>query len=151
VRSGYDYMGEAGAGHFVKMVHNGIEYGMMQSIGEGFEVLKKSPFSLNLYSVADLYNHSSVITSRLVGWLTEAYVKFGDNLDEDECCSGEVSQSGEGQWTVEAAQELGVPAAIIEGALEFRKKSQDNPSYTGQVVSALRHQFGGHDALNKKE
>jgi len=151
VDEGYGYMGKSGAGHFVKMVHNGIEYGMMQSIGEGFEIMKASPFLLNLRSIAQIYNHGSVITSRLVGWLTEAYAKFGDNLNKDDCCSGEVSQSGEGQWTVEAAKELGVPVAIIEGALEFRKKSQGNPSYTGQVVSALRHQFGGHNTQIKKE
>lgn len=151
VKDGYGYMGKSGAGHFVKMVHNGIEYGMMQAIGEGFEILKKSPFSLNLYSVADLYNHGSVITSRLVGWLTEAYAKFGDDLNTDECCSGKVSQSGEGFWTVETAKELDVPVEIIEGAVKFRKKSQENPSYTGQVLSALRHQFGGHDAKNKDE
>lgn len=151
VPDGFGYMGESGAGHFVKMVHNGIEYGMMQSIGEGFEIIKKSPFSLNLNSIANVYNHGSVIASRLVGWLAEAYAKFGDNLDKDECCSGKVSHSGEGQWTVETARELGIPVAIIEGALEFRKKSQENPSYTGQVVSALRHQFGGHDASGKEK
>jgi len=150
VKDGYGYMGKSGAGHFVKMVHNGIEYGMMQSIGEGFEVMKKSPFNLDLYSISKVYDHGSVITSRLVGWLSEAYAKFGDNLNMDECCSGEVSQSGEGQWTVETAKELGVPVKIIEDSLEFRTLSQDNPSYTGQVVSALRHQFGGHDASSKK-
>lgn len=150
VMEGFGYMGASGAGHFVKMVHNGIEYGMMQAIGEGFEIIKKSPFSPDLHAVADIYNHGSVITSRLVGWLADAYKKFGDELKTDECCSGKVSHSGEGQWTVDVARELGVPAAIIEGALEFRKQSQDNPSYTGQVVSALRHQFGGHDAKNKK-
>lgn len=151
VKDGYGYMGSSGAGHFVKMVHNGIEYGMIQAIGEGFEVLKKSPFSLNLYLAADLYNHGSVITSRLVGWLKEAYAKFGDDLNADECCSGKVSQSGEGQWTVEAAKELGVPVEIIEGAVEFRKKSQQKPSYTGQVLSAMRHQFGGHEVSNQKK
>lgn len=151
VKNGYGYMGSSGAGHFVKMVHNGIEYGMMQSIGEGFEVMEKSPFKLNLHSIAGVYNHGSVITSRLVGWLTEAYAKFGDGLSTDECCSGKVSQSGEGQWTLEAAKELGVPVKIIEGAVEFRKKSQENPSYTGQVISALRHEFGGHDTRNIKE
>lgn len=144
VKNGFGYMGSSGAGHFVKMVHNGIEYGMMQSIGEGFEVMKTSPFSLNLHSVAQIYNHGSVIASRLVGWLAEAYAKFGDELNTDECCSLEVPQTGEGGWTVETAKELGVQVAIIEGALEFRKRSNDNPSYTGRVLSALRHQFGGH-------
>lgn len=165
VEQGYGYMGRSGAGHFVKMVHNGIEYGMMQSIGEGFDVLRAAgsrgldadvrgqlKFNFNLKEIAKLYNHGSVIESRLIGWLAEAYTKFGDNLDKDECCSGKVSASGEGKWTVEAARELGVPAAIIEGALEFRKQSHNNPSYTGQVVSALRHEFGGHDTStgNKK-
>ncbi|MCL5435082.1 MAG: decarboxylating 6-phosphogluconate dehydrogenase [Patescibacteria group bacterium] len=151
VKGGYGYMGKSGAGHFVKMVHNGIEYGMMQAIGEGFEVMKKSPFSLDLYSVADVYNHGSVITSRLIGWLSQAYSKFGDELNTPECCLGKVPQSGEGQWTVETAKELGVPVAIIEGAVRFRTKSQNKPSYTGRVVSALRHEFGGHEAKTNEE
>lgn len=145
VLDGYAYMGKSGAGHFVKMIHNGIEYGMMQAIGEGFEVMKKSLFSLNLKSIAEVYSHGSVISSSLINWLKEAYDKFGDDLNDDECCSGEVQHSGEGQWTVDTAKELGVPVVIIEGALEFRKKSKSNPSYTGQVVSAMRYQFGGHD------
>ena len=150
VENGYGYMGKSGAGHFVKMVHNGIEYGMMQAIGEGFEVLKKSPFNLDLESVAELYNHGSVITSRLVGWLVRAYEKFSNELNDEECCSGRVSHSGEGQWTVDTAREFDVPVTIIEGALEFRKQSQANPTYSGQVVSALRHEFGGHNTSNKK-
>ena len=116
VKDGCGYMGKSGAGHFVKMIHNGIEYGMMQALGEGFEIMKKSPFSLDMLSVAEIYNHGSVIESRLVGWLAEAYAKFGDGLNADECCSGKVSHSGEGQWTVDAARELGIPAEIIEGA-----------------------------------
>lgn len=139
--NGYGYMGRSGAGHFVKMVHNGIEYGMMQAIAEGFEVMKKSDFDLNLTKVADVYNHKSVIESRLVGWLKNAFEEHGENLDD---ISGSVSQSGEGMWTVETAKELGVPVPIIEGALQFRIDSQKNPSYTGRVVSALRNQFGGH-------
>ena len=143
-------MGASGAGHFVKMVHNGIEYGMMQAIGEGFEIMKKSSFSLDLHSTAEIYNHGSVIESRLVGWLADAYAKFSDELNSDECCSGKVSHSGEGQWTVDAANEFNVPAPVIEASLQFRKNSQDKPSYTGQVVSALRNQFGGHDTRNTK-
>jgi 6-phosphogluconate dehydrogenase len=134
-------LGESGAGHFTKMVHNGIEYGMMQAIGEGFEVLRKSPFHLSLGEVAELYNHKSVIESRLVGWLFDAYKKHGLELDG---ISGEVSHSGEGQWTVDTAKEFNVPTPNIEQSLEFRKKSKGNPSYTGKVVSALRNQFGGH-------
>ncbi len=149
VKDGYGYMGKSGAGHFVKMVHNGIEYGMMQSIAEGFNILKESPFALDMLSVAKIYNNGSVITSSLVRWLTEAYVKFSNELDKEECCSAEVAHSGEGQWTVDAAKEFNVPVAIIEESLEFRKRSKDNPSYIGRVLSAMRHQFGGHNASNK--
>ena len=137
----YAYFGKAGAGHFVKMVHNGIEYGMMQAIGEGFDVMKHSPFKLPLQEVARLYNHKSVIESRLIGWLHEAYKAHGENLRG---ISGEVAHSGEGLWTVQAAKELGVCVPIIEGALKFREESRGKSSYTGQVVSALRNQFGGH-------
>lgn len=147
VPNGYGYMGSHGAGHYVKMVHNGIEYGMMQAIGEGFEVMKKAEeFDINLTEVAKVYNHGSVIESRLVGWLLEGFKKYGEDLEE---VSGEVSHSGEGQWTVEAAQRINVPVEIIEGSLEFRKKSQGNPSYTGKVVSVQRNMFGGHDVSKK--
>lgn len=148
VLNGFAYMGSAGAGHFVKMVHNGIEYGMMQAIGEGFEVLKKSSFNFNLSAVAELYNHQSVIESRLVGWMKSAFDAYGEDLAE---ISGKVSHSGEGLWTVETAKELGVPVPIIESSLKFRENSQKNPSYTGQVVSALRNQFGGHEVKKKEE
>lgn len=148
VPDGYAYMGSAGAGHFAKMVHNGIEYGMMQAIGEGFEVLKNSSFDFDLARVADLYNHQSVIESRLVGWAKSAFETYGDDLEK---ISGKVSHSGEGLWTVETAKELGVPVPIIEGSLRFREESQKNPSYTGQVVSALRNQFGGHEVKKQDE
>src|SRR3989338_2664443 len=140
VKDGYGLMGPAGAGHFVKMVHNGIEYGMMQAIGEGFEVMKKSQFKLDLTKVTDVYNHKSVIESRLVGWLKSAYEKYGENLDE---ISGSISHSGEGEWTVKTAKELSVPAPIIEEAFNFRVQSKEKPSYAGKVVSALRNMFGG--------
>jgi 6-phosphogluconate dehydrogenase (decarboxylating) len=148
VAQGYAYFGSAGAGHFVKMVHNGIEYGMMQALAEGFAVMKASPFNLDLAKVADLYNHRSVIESRLVGWLKDAYEQYSTELSG---ISGSAAQSGEGLWTVEAAKEFGVPAPIIEGSLEFRLQSQKNPSYTGKIVSALRNQFGGHEAKEHKE
>lgn len=141
VKNGYGYMGRAGAGHFVKMVHNGIEYGMMQAIGEGFAILQRSNYQLDLKQVSNLYNHASVIESRLIGWLAAAYKKHGPNLSQ---ISGQVSHSGEGQWTVDTAKTMGIPAPIIEGALKFRIASQKCPSYTGRVVSALRNQFGGH-------
>jgi len=141
VDGGHKYMGQAGAGHFVKMIHNGIEYGMMQAIGEGFEILKKSKFKLNLKDVANLYNHASVIESRLVGWLEKAFKQHGENLDN---VSGTVAHTGEGEWTVKTAKELKVPVKILEESFKFRVNSKKRPSYTGKVVSALREQFGGH-------
>jgi 6-phosphogluconate dehydrogenase len=147
VEHGYGYMGKAGAGHFVKMVHNGIEYGMMQALAEGFAVLKASSFNLNLAKIADLYDHRSVIESRLVGWLKNAFEQYGEALDE---ISGSAAQSGEGMWTVEAARELGIPVPIIKGALDFRLQSQTGPSYTGKIISALRNQFGGHEVKEKR-
>ncbi len=142
----YAYVGKAGAGHFVKMVHNGIEYGMMQAIGEGFAVMKRSPFKLSLKKIADLYNQGSVIESRLVGWLAKAFKEHGENLKG---ISGEVSHSGEGLWTVQTAKELGVPVDSIKKSLQFRVQSKGKPSYIGQVVSALRNQFGGHTVSSK--
>ncbi len=137
----YAYMGKAGAGHFVKMVHNGIEYGMMQAIGEGFEVLKRSKFKLPLRKIANLYNKGSVIESRLVGWLAQAFKEHDEGLSG---ISGEVAYSGEGLWTVQTAQELKVPVKVIKDSLDFRVRSKGHPKFTGQVVSALRNQFGGH-------
>ncbi|MFQ5541133.1 MAG: NADP-dependent phosphogluconate dehydrogenase, partial [Candidatus Paceibacteria bacterium] len=98
VPNGWVHCGPSGAGHFVKMVHNGIEYGMMQSLAEGFTVLKEAPFPLDLLAVADVYNHKSVIESRLVGWLKSGYKEHGVELDG---ISGTVAHTGEGKWTVE--------------------------------------------------
>jgi 6-phosphogluconate dehydrogenase len=147
VTNGYGYMGRSGSGHFVKMVHNGIEYGMMQAIAEGFAVMKASDFALDLTKITYVYNHRSVIESRLVGWLQSAFAQYGEDLGE---ISGSAAQSGEGMWTVEAGRELGVPTPVIEGALDFRIQSQSNPSYTGKLVSAMRNQFGGHEVKVKK-
>lgn len=141
VPGGVQFCNGVGAGHFVKMVHNGIEYGMMQAIGEGFEVLKKSQFKLDLRNVADIYNHGSVIESKLMGWLENALRIYGDDLS---VISPVVSHTGEGAWTVQAAEEIGVKVKVIEDALQFRIDSEKNQTYTGQVVSALRNQFGGH-------
>lgn len=138
----YQYLGKLGAGHFAKMVHNGIEYGMMQAIGEGMNVIKESDFYFNLEDVARIYNCRSVIESRLVNWLHEGYQKYGEELND---ISGEVSHSGEGQWTIETAKEMGLEVPVIEKSFDFRVKSEGNPSYTGKVVSMLRNMFGGHD------
>jgi 6-phosphogluconate dehydrogenase len=147
VDKGYRYMGRSGAGHFVKMVHNGIEYGMMQALAEGFAVMKASGFELDLSGIADLYNHKSVIESRLVGWLKGAFDQHGNDLSG---ISGSAAQSGEGMWTVDSAQELRIPVPVIKEALDFRLRSQKNPSYTGKILSALRNQFGGHEVKSSE-
>ncbi len=149
VRNGVQFFEGAGAGHFVKMVHNGIEYGMMQAIAEGFAILKNSKYRLDLTRIADIYNHGSVIESRLVGWLKRALEVRGEDLKG---VSGKVGHTGEGEWTVETANELGLKAKIIEGALQFRKESEKNPdTYTGKVLSALREQFGMHPVAGNGE
>ncbi len=141
-KDAYGYMGKSGAGHFVKMIHNGIEYGMMQAIAEGFSIMNvPSDFNLDLAEVARIYNRQSVIESRLTQWLAKAYQEEGTSLAS---ISGEVGASGEGQWTVDAAREMDIPAPVISAALEFRKQSKGNPTYTGKILSALRGQFGGH-------
>ncbi|MCI5108439.1 MAG: decarboxylating 6-phosphogluconate dehydrogenase [Candidatus Pacebacteria bacterium] len=138
----YQYLGKLGAGHFAKMVHNGIEYGMMQAIGEGMNVIRESDFDFSLKDVARIYNCRSVIESRLVNWLHEGYEKYGEELED---ISGEVTHSGEGQWTIETAKEMGLEVPVIEESFNFRVNSKGNPSYTGKVVSMLRNMFGGHD------
>lgn len=144
----YGYMGGPGAGHYVKMVHNGIEYGMMQAIAEGFAVMRKSEYNFDLQEIARVYNHRSVIESRLVEWLRGGFETYGVELVE---MSGSPAHSGEGEWTVKTAEELGVPVPIIKGSYEFRVQSKDDPSYTGKVVSVLRNQFGGHSPLGQDD
>ena len=119
---------------------------MMQAIGEGFEVLKKSEFDLNLKEVSEIYQNKSVVESRLVGWLHDGFEKFGEELDG---ISGVVNHSGEGEWTVNIARELNVRVRVIEDSLEFRKKSIRNPSFTGKVLSTMRTMFGGHEVKEK--
>jgi len=138
---GYQFFEGHGAGHFVKMIHNGIEYGMMQAIAEGFAVLKKSKYKLDLAQVADIYNHGSVIESRLIAWLAEALREQGQDLKN---VSGAVGHTGEGAWTVQTAKAMRVATKIIEESLKFRKQSAIHPSYTGKILTALRNQFGGH-------
>ncbi len=138
---GYAHFGDAGAGHFVKMVHNGIEYGMMQSLAEGFALMKKSPFKLDLEKIAHIYNRGSVIESRLVGWMEDAFRAYGEDLKE---VSGSVAATGEGEWTVKTGKKWKMKLPAIEDAFRFRVQSQKRPSYLGRILSALRNQFGGH-------
>ena len=140
-KESFGYMGKSGAGHFVKMVHNGIEYGMMQSLAEGFTLMKKSPFELDLKEVARVYNNGSVVESRLTGWMERGFQKYGEELRE---ASGSVQHTGEGEWTVKTAKKFGVPVPVIQASFHFRVESAKKPSYTGKILMMLRHMFGGH-------
>jgi 6-phosphogluconate dehydrogenase len=142
VPQGFGLMGPSGAGHFVKMVHNGIEYGMMQSIAEGFDLLRHSQeYNLDLEKVTEVYSHGSVVTSSLISWMGDGYKKYGQDLNE---ISGKASASGEGKWTVEAGARAGVPMPAIQASLDARSASQKKPSYQGKVVSTMRGEFGQH-------
>lgn len=139
-QNGYLYCGRLGSGHFVKMIHNGIEYGMMQAYAEGFEIMEKSPFNIDLKSVAEVWRYGSVVRS----WLLEL---AANALKEDPGLSkikDYVEDSGEGRWTVEAAMELNVPAEIISSSLFARFRSRQQESFAMKMLAALRNQFGGH-------
>ena len=144
VENGYAYIGKSGAGHFVKMVHNGIEYGMMQAIAEGFDVMRKSEFDLDFREVMKPYKNGSVISSSLVNWLDDAFEEYGNDLEK---ISDKASHLGEGQWTVETAEELGIPVKVIKESLQARIDSQSNPNFQARLISAMRGEFGGHPVL----
>ncbi|WP_101842938.1 phosphogluconate dehydrogenase (NAD(+)-dependent, decarboxylating) [Halobacillus sp. Marseille-P3879] len=143
--NGYLYTGKPGSGHFLKMVHNGIEYGMMQAIGEGFDILHKSEFDFDYEKVAKVWNHGSVIRSWLMELMEQAFSK-DENLDE---LKGVMNSSGEGKWTVETALELQTSAPIIALSLMMRYRSQEEDTFSGKVVSALRNEFGGHGVVKQ--
>ncbi|PNQ81137.1 phosphogluconate dehydrogenase (NAD(+)-dependent, decarboxylating) [Paenibacillus sp. F4] len=145
VENGYLYAGKSGSGHFLKMVHNGVEYGMMASIGEGFEVLEKSSFDFDYEQVARVWNNGSVIRSWLMG-LTERAFSKDANLDE---IRGVMHSSGEGKWTVEEALDIQAATPVIALSLLMRYRSLDADTFNGKVVAALRNEFGGH-AVEKK-
>lgn len=145
VPNGFLYCGKSGSGHFTKMIHNGIEYGMMQSIAEGLEVLHKYDSEVNLAAVSKVWNHGSVVRSWLME-LTQHALEKDKNL---ESIKGIMHSSGEGKWTVETALELGVPTPVITMSLLTRYRSQQDDTFAGKVVAALRNEFGGH-AVEKK-
>ncbi|ANY73643.1 6-phosphogluconate dehydrogenase (decarboxylating) [Paenibacillus ihbetae] len=146
VENGYLYAGESGSGHFLKMVHNGIEYGMMQSIAEGFEVLEKSAFDYNYEDVARVWSNGSVIRS----WLMELTQNAFSKDPKLEGIKGVMHSSGEGKWTVETALEVQASAPVIALSLFMRYRSLDQDTFHGKVVAALRNEFGGH-AVEKSE
>ena len=145
VENGYLYAGKLGSGHFLKTIHNGIEYGMMQSIAEGFDILEKSEFDYDFESVAKVWNHGSVIRSWLME-LTENAFSKDPKLEE---VRGIMNSSGSGQWTVEHALDLQVAAPVITMSLLMRYRSLEDDTFTGKVVAALRNEFGGHEIVRK--
>jgi 6-phosphogluconate dehydrogenase len=151
---GYLHTGPAGSGHFVKMIHNGIEYGMMQAFAEGFDILKGAGqdtipadrrYDLNLADIAELWRRGSVVSSWLLDLAAIALARDPQLAD----FSGHVQDSGEGRWTVEAAIEEAIPAHVLTAALNARFRSRQSPSFADQTLSALRHQFGGHQEPKK--
>ncbi|EYB67841.1 6-phosphogluconate dehydrogenase [Deinococcus phoenicis] len=138
---GWGRMGPAGSGHYVKMVHNGIEYGMMEAYAEGFELLHaKQEFGLDMAQIAELWRHGSVIRS----WLLDLTAEALKNAADFSQLSDYVADSGEGRWTVIDSIELGVPTPVITLSTQMRFRSQQEVSYAGQMLSAMRRAFGGH-------
>jgi 6-phosphogluconate dehydrogenase len=139
-KGGYAHVGPAGAGHFSKMVHNGIEYGMLQAYGEGFEILRASQFKYDLHQLASIWRYGSVIRS----WLLElAEIAFREDPDLEKI-RGWVDDTGEGRWTVLAAIDENIPAPVLTLSLMARFVSRQDESYSAKVIAALRNQFGGH-------
>jgi 6-phosphogluconate dehydrogenase len=141
---GYAHVGPSGAGHFVKMVHNGIEYGLMQAYAEGFEVMKASEFDLDLHDIAGIWRYGSVVRSWLLELLYAAFEVEGPQLDK---IKGYVQDSGEGRWTIHEAMAEDVPVPVITAALFARFASRQDESFAAKVNAALRNQFGGHAVL----
>jgi 6-phosphogluconate dehydrogenase len=144
---GWGHVGPSGAGHFVKMVHNGIEYGLMQAYAEGFEVMERSEFDLDLHEIAGIWRYGSVVRSWLLELLYDAFEAEGAHLEK---IKGYVEDSGEGRWTVAEAIAEDVPVPVITAALYARFASRQDESFAAKVNAALRNQFGGH-AVKKSD
>jgi 6-phosphogluconate dehydrogenase len=139
--NGYAHVGGSGAGHFTKMVHNGIEYGLMQAYAEGFEVMAKSEFELDLAEISGIWRYGSVVRSWLLDLLHDALEKDGNDLPH---IKGYVEDSGEGRWTIHEAIAEDVPVPVITAALFARFASRQDESYAAKITAALRNEFGGH-------
>lgn len=146
---GHEYFGSGGAGHFVKMVHNGIEYGIMQSLGEGFAVLQKAPYKLDLLKISRLYQQGTLVSGFMLDRAVEVFTRDPDLADIE----GLIAESGEARWTVEQAREEGIDVEIIERSLEYRRRSQTDKqiqnSFAAKLIAALRNAFGGHAVQRK--
>ncbi len=139
---GWGYVGPHGAGHYVKMIHNGIEYGMMEALAEGFDIMRaKTDFSLDLYKIAEIWRYGSVVRSWLLD-LTALVLKADPSLADIEPW---VADSGEGRWTVSEAMDHAIPAPIITLALQMRFVSRDKENYAARLLAAMRNEFGGHE------
>ncbi len=138
---GYAHVGPSGAGHFVKMIHNGIEYGLMQSYAEGFEIMDHSEYQLDMHQISGIWRYGSVVRSWLLELLHSAFEQHGSHLDD---IAPYVEDSGEGRWTITEAINENVPASVISAALFARFASRDENKFSPKVVAALRNQFGGH-------
>jgi 6-phosphogluconate dehydrogenase len=138
---GYAHVGAAGAGHFVKMIHNGIEYGLMQSYAEGFEIMDHSEYELDLHQISGIWRYGSVVRSWLLELLHSAFEEHGSKLEE---IAPYVEDSGEGRWTITEAIDENVPAPVISAALFARFASRNDINFAAKVAAALRNQFGGH-------
>jgi 6-phosphogluconate dehydrogenase len=145
---GYAHVGASGGGHFTKMVHNGIEYGLMQAYAEGFEVMKSSEFDLDLHEIAGIWRYGSVVRSWLLELLYAAFEKEGRHL---EAIRGYVEDSGEGRWTIHEAIAEDVPVPVITAALFARFASRQDESFAAKVNAALRNEFGGHAVQAAKQ
>ncbi|HKL95133.1 MAG TPA: decarboxylating 6-phosphogluconate dehydrogenase [Haploplasma sp.] len=143
---GYGYFGKPGSGHFVKMVHNGIEYGMMQAIGEGLELIEKTDFDVDYEKLTSVWNHGSIIESALIGYINEAF-KTDPKLDN---LAGKIDDSGEGKWMIEEALKYEVSMPVIANSLFVRYKSRDDLKFSEKSVAAMRKVFGGHATYKKK-
>jgi 6-phosphogluconate dehydrogenase len=139
--NGYAHVGASGAGHFVKMVHNGIEYGLMQSYAEGFEIMEHSEFDLDAHEISGIWRNGSVVRSWLLELLHSAFEQHGAKLDD---IAPYVEDSGEGRWTITEAINENVPAPVISASLFARFASRDEIKFSAKVAAALRQQFGGH-------
>jgi len=142
---GYAYMGPAGAGHYVKMVHNGIEYALLQSYAEGFELLDASTYDLDLHAISELWEHGSVVRS----WLLELAERALANDPDLSSIRGYVEDSGEGRWTIQEAIDRDVPATILAHSLFARFRSRQDDSFGAKLIAALRQEFGGHRVKNE--
>ena len=142
---GYEYFGDGGAGHFIKMIHNGIEYGIMQSLGEGYEVLTKAPYKFDLQKVTALWQKGTLVSGFMLDRVADALLPDPTLGEVD----GVIAASGEANWTIDQAAKEGVEVDIIKKSLDYRQRSQRDPlvaeTFTAKLVAALRHAFGGHE------